>query len=332
MKIAVVGGGAIGSMVAARLAQAGVDVLLVGRPDHVAAINRQGLVVKGHDTTETVRVQAATKMDHEYDLVIFATKTPDMEEAYQDNHQYLENARVLTTQNGVQGDNILRTHFEPENMFSSIVMFGATYSTPGEVIVNFPGDWIVGKPYTPNDNVLSSIVQVLGKAFPVVVSPNIMAMKWLKLFVNFNNCLPAVIGRSMQETFADKDFCLLSIRLLKEGVKVVQEAGIELLSLPNFPVERITGLAAMPEDQAAGIIQKTLTTLSKVPLDGSILQSIKRGKPSEIDFINGEVALVAKNIGVAAPLNSRIVEMVHEVERSGRFFSVDKIKKEFLFM
>lgn len=332
MKIAVVGGGAIGSMVAARLAQAGVDVLLVGRPDHVEAINRQGLVVKGQAGREVVRVRAATKMDREYDLVIFATKTPDLEEAYQDNHQYLENARVLTTQNGVQGDNILRTHFEPENMFSSIVMFGATYSTPGEVISNFPGDWIAGKPYTPNDNVLSSIVQVLGKAFPVVVSPNIMAMKWLKLFVNFNNCLPAVIGRSMQETFADKDFCLLSIRLLKEGVKVVQEAGIELLSLPNFPVERITGLAAMPEDQAAGIIQKTLTTLSKVPLDGSILQSIKRGKPSEIDFINGEVALVAKNIGVAAPLNSRIVEMVHEVERSGRFFPVDKIKKEFLFM
>jgi len=82
-------------------------------------------------------------------------------------------------------------------------------------------------------------------------------------------------------------------------------------------------------DQAAGIINKTLTTLSKEPLYGSILQSIMRGKPSEIDFINGEVVHLASSISTQTPLNSRIVDLVHEVERREKFFDIEKIKNEF---
>jgi 2-dehydropantoate 2-reductase len=83
----------------------------------------------------------------------------------------------------------------------------------------------------------------------------------------------------------------------------------------------------MPNENAAGIINKMLTTLSKEPLYGSILQSIMRGKRSEIDFINGEIVLLADRFKLPAPLNSKIVDMVHEVERTRKFFSVEEIKK-----
>ena len=97
-------------------------------------------------------------------------------------------------------------------------------------------------------------------------------------------------------------------------------------SLPDFPKERIYGLAKMPIDQAAGIINKTLTSLSQEALYGSILQSIMRGVPSEIDFINGEVVQIAHHLKLSAPLNSKIVDMVHEVERTGKYFSVKEVK------
>ena len=51
-----------------------------------------------------------------------------------------------------------------------------------------------------------------------------MGQKYLKLFVNFNNCIPALIGKSMQETFADMDLCRLSIMLLKEGLEIITQA------------------------------------------------------------------------------------------------------------
>jgi 2-dehydropantoate 2-reductase len=155
-------------------------------------------------------------------------------------------------------------------------------------------------------------------------------MKWLKLFVNFNNCIPALIGKSMQETFADMDFCKLSILLLWEGIHIVQKAGIKLVSLPQFPVERILAFDAMRIDQAATIINQTLTKLSREPLYGSILQSIMRKRASEIDFINGEVMSLAKNLGLNAPLNQKIVDLVHQVEETGQFFSKEQIIKEAL--
>ncbi|MDP8265697.1 MAG: 2-dehydropantoate 2-reductase [Candidatus Aceula meridiana] len=329
MHIAVVGAGAIGSVVAAYLHKAGENVTLIGRPDQLAAIEKNGLKINGIRGEEVFHIPVKTKMDEEYPLVIFATKTQDVERAYQDNRDFLENGLVLTTENGVQADNILSGHIEKEKVISSIVMFGATYINPGEVTFNFEGNWIVGKPYMTNDMLIHDIAAILNKAFEVVVSDDIIGMKWLKLFINFNNCLPALIGKSMQETFADMDFCTLSIKILKEGVDIVQKAGIQLTSLPNFPVDRIYGLASMPEPQAAGIMNKTLTTLSQEPVYGSILQSIIRKKKSEIEFINGEVYMLAKQTGTQAPLNHKIVDLVNQVEQSGEFFTIEQVKKEF---
>ena len=329
MKIAVIGAGAIGSVVAAYLSKAGADVTLVGKKDQVEAINKDGLSIKGVRGNESFKIRALIQLDQEYDLVIFSTKTQDLEDAYQRNNEYLENCLVLSTQNGVQADNILGVHVEREKMFSSIVMFGATYAKPGQVTFNFEGDWILGKPYAPLDPTAHKLTEILKKGFNVVLTENITGMKWLKLFVNFNNCIPALIGKSMQETFADMDFCRLSILLLKEGVDIVQKANIKFTSLPQFPTDRIYGLVKMPIDQSAGIINKTLTTLSKEPLYGSILQSIMRGKTSEIDFINGEVVQIATQLRQEAPLNRKIVEMVHEVERTKKYFEPEEIKEVF---
>jgi len=328
MKIAVIGAGAIGSIVAGYLHKVGEDVVLVGRPEQVKAINQQGLRVMGVRGEEVIKVPALSRLNKKHDLVIFTVKTQDMETAYQDNFEYLDDTWILTTQNGVQADNMISSHLDKDKVISSIVMFGATYTKPGEVTFNFEGDWIIGKPFVVNDAFVHTLAGILKKAFPAVVTQDIVGMKWLKLFVNFNNCLPALIGKSMQETFADMDFCRLSILLLKEGFAIVQKGGVGLTSLPQFPVERIAGLAGMPLEQAAGILNKTLTNLSKEPLYGSILQSILRKKTSEIDFINGEVVLMAENIQMKAPLNRRVVEMVHEVENSGRFFGVGEVKEK----
>ncbi len=330
MKIAVIGAGAIGSVVAGYLAKSGEDVTLIGRKDQVEAINRGGLKTKGIRGEECLKVRALTKMDRPYDLVIFTVKTQDMEEAYQENAEFLEEGLVVTSQNGVQADNILSGHFDRDKIISSIVMFGSTYVRPGEVTFNFEGPWIIGKPYVPNDPSVHDVADILSKAFSVTVVNDIMGMKWLKLFINFNNCIPALTGKSMQETFADLDLCRLSLMLLKEGIAIIQSANIELVSLPDFPKERTLGLSAMPLDQGAGVIQKVLTNLSKEPLYGSILQSILRGKTSEIDFINGEVVQLASHFRTSVPLNESVVEMVHEVERTGRFFDPEEIKRRFL--
>ncbi len=329
MTIAVIGAGAIGAVVAAYLKKAGEDVVLIARPAQAKIINEKGLTINGVRGQEHMMLNVLDKMDKPYDLVIFATKSQDLEEAYQHNNEFLETGIVLTTQNGVQADNILSCHYDKTRQLSSIVMFGATYVNPAEITFNFDGDWILGRPFTPADPTTHDIAKILGKAFKVTVSTNIMGAKYLKLFVNFNNCIPAVLGKSMQETFADMDMCRLSVMLLKEGLQIIQAANIDLHDMPNFPKERIIGLANMPLEQAAGIVHKTLTGLSKEPLYGSILQSVMRGKISEIDFINGEVVQVGSHIKLPAPLNTKITAMVHEVENTHKYFTLAQVKEAF---
>ncbi|MBU0469267.1 MAG: 2-dehydropantoate 2-reductase [Candidatus Omnitrophica bacterium] len=329
MDIAIIGGGAIGSLVAACLVEQGREVVLISRKEHADVINEKGLSVKGFGGEKNIKIKALTKLDKEYDLVIFATKTQDLEDAYQENNEYLENCYVLTTQNGVQADSILGVHFEKEKMLSSVVMFGATYVKPGYITFNFSGDWIIGRPYVPLDKKTHEIAELLNSDIPVVFSNNIVGMKWVKLFVNFNNCICALVGKSMQETFADMNLCKLSILLLREGIAIVNKANIELVSLPTFPVDRIMGLVSIPFEQASGIINQTLTKLSDEPLYGSILQSIMRNKDSEIDFINGEVVQLAKQMRDKAPLNEKVVDLVHEVEKTKKFMVSDELIKVF---
>ena len=70
--------------------------------------------------------------------------------------------------------------------------------------------------------------------------------------------------------------------------------------------------------------------MGPVPNPGSTLQSIRRGRPSEIDHLSGAVVAEGERLGVATPVNRRIVELVHEVEADGRFVPPDRAARRIL--
>ena len=326
MQVCVVGAGAIGALVSGYLSKAGVEVTLVGRDRDIAAIGAGGLVIGGVRGEMTVPVRVKNEPEKGAGLVVLAVKTQDMAVTLSENAGALKESQVLTVQNGVRAGELLTEFVPPERMVSSIVMFGATYLEPGRVTHNFEGDWIIGRPDGSRDRGITEIGDTLGKAFNVHVTESIRGMKWLKLFLNMNNCLPALVGKSMQETFASLSMCRIAMRLWREALEVTGRAGIEPASLPDFPVARLRKLAGMPLDEASKIYGGIMTGLSKEPLYGSILQSIKRGCPSEIDYLNGEIVRLGDEVGEPAGLNKRVVEMVHEVEKNGEFLSMERVQ------
>jgi len=326
LKIAVIGAGAIGGLVAGYLKLKGEDVTLVGRADAVKAIKENGLHISGIRGKFRVKIDAAEALTFKPDLVILATKTQDIPAALKDNLAFIKDSEIITTQNGVQADYIAAQYLSKEKIISSIVMFGSTYLEPGIIVHNFEGSWIIGKIFEEHPDIQEvGVSLILDKAFPTVISEDIRGMKYLKIFVNANNCIPAILGTSMQESFADLDISRISIAIWKEGFEVISKAEIDLVSLPGFPVENITKLTSLPSDQAAKIFSGIMTTLSKDPLYGSILQSIKRGRSSEIDYINGEFVHLAEKHGLSAPLNKKLVEMVHQVEQSSKFLTKEEL-------
>ncbi len=322
MKIAVIGAGAIGGLVAGYLKLKGEDIYLVGHGDAVKAISQNGLKLSGVRGDFKADVSIFEMLVSKPELLILATKTQDIESALRDNLSLIKETLILTTQNGLQAEKIAARPLPKENILSSIVMFGATYLEPGKVVHNFEGSWVLGNIHFETfDPRLLSVSMVLDKAFPAVISGDILGMKYLKIFVNANNCIPAILGMSMQEAFGDPEVSKISVAIWKEGFQIISKLGIKLVSLPGFPVENITKLITIPPEKAAEIFSGIMTKLSRDPLYGSILQSIKRGRTSEIDYINGEFVSLAEKYRLNAGLNKKLVEMVHEVEKTNRFFT-----------
>lgn len=328
MKVAVIGMGAIGGVVAAYLKTKGIPVICVGRLEQKKAIDKEGLAVDGVRGRSIVYVDVKPRLEEQVDLAIITVKTQDIRDAVDKSRDFLTGATILSTQNGVRADKLFEMMLGKENLVSSIVMFGATYEPYNKIVHNFEGDWLIGRPFGPNDEKVKEVAGFLKAAFNTVEVEDISAMKWTKLFVNFSNCLPALLGKSMQETYANLEMCALSLRILKEGFDVAEKLGIKLINMPDFDVEKLKGLSAMPKEQAAPIFSGIMTHLSQEPLYGSILQSIKRGRPSEIDFINGEIANQAKLNNIEAKLNTRVAELVHQVESTKKFLTFEEVVTE----
>ncbi|MFA4988271.1 MAG: 2-dehydropantoate 2-reductase [Candidatus Omnitrophota bacterium] len=326
MRIGIIGAGAIGCLTAAYLKLKGKDVVVAGHGSSVSAIKKNGLCISGVRGDFRVELDVYEKLPYSPDLVILTTKTQDLQYAISDNINYIRGSLALTVQNGVQADQIAAGCLSKENVFSSVVMFGSTYLGEARLVHNFEGPWVLG--YSFEEKVpeeLSRITEILSGSFPVVVSENIKGMKLLKIFANANNCLPAILGKSMQEVFSDPEISCISVAIWKEGLEVIAKSGLKLVSLPGFPLEKITGLASLPVPQASAILSQTMKNLSSEPLYGSILQSIMRGRKSEIDYINGEFLRIAEKSGVDAPLNRILVGLVHQVEDTKRFFSKEEL-------
>jgi len=328
MRVAVLGCGAIGGLILGYLSRKDVDITGIVKRYQRESFSLEGLRIEGVRGSQVYEVRVDTRLKEKVDLAIVATKIDDIEDVVVENNEFIKDATVLTTQNGVRADYILEKYFLPRRIITGIVMFGATFQPPNRIVHNFEGDFILGNIFGEEVKDLEKVREVLNKAFRTRVLENIQGAKYLKVFVNLNNCIPAILGVSMQEAFGDLDISELAIRLNKEAYYVVEKSRIELQDLPGYPEERLRKLLSMETKQAASIFSQIMTSLSKEPLYGSILQSIKRGKKSEVDYINGEIVRLASHNNMEASLNRKIVSLVHRVEASGKFLTRDELLKE----
>ncbi|MCX7661364.1 MAG: 2-dehydropantoate 2-reductase, partial [Candidatus Omnitrophica bacterium] len=251
MKIAIIGAGAIGSLIAGYLKEKGKDLTLVAKKEALEKIRKEGLKITGARGKFLIRdIKLREKLDEAISIVILATKIQDLEKAILDNRRYLKDSFVITTQNGIGAEEIVSRYIDKVKIVSSIVMFGATSLEPGKVNHNFEGRWLLGKPYDRDKGILETIKSILADGFDIELVEDIISKKWLKVFLNANNCLPALINRSMQEAFSDLELCEIAIGIWQEGLKVVERAGIELSDIGNFSVEKLRSITSLPIKEA----------------------------------------------------------------------------------
>ncbi len=330
VRIAVIGAGAVGSALGALLHRAGQKVVLIGRPAHVAAIRQNGLQVDGDMGNFIVSIEAAETLNFRPDLTLLTVKTQDVVAAVKANQAFLTGVPIVTFQNGVRSDQSVANILPREQILSAVVLTHVTYLFPGKITVVYQGKLILGRPFGERDGKLEDAARILNQAVPTQVTNNIQGAHWLKLVVNLNNALPAITNQTMNQVYANASLRNLAVGLMREGLRVIDRANIRLQSLPQVSVALTRLVNWLPSGIAGRIAAAKVRQLTTGwPLWGSTLQSIQRGRPTEIDYLNGEIVELGKRYGEATPLNAKIVKLVHQVEGTGQFLSAEKIAQAF---
>ena len=327
MRIGVVGAGAVGGAIAALLARGGHDVEVTARGEHLEAMRRGGLQLRGAWGNFTADVTANDVLTRGPELAIVATKAQDAVAAIRQNIALLRGVPVVLIQNGLEGLMSARAAAPRSDFIGGLAMFASSYLSPGAITVTTSGPLYLGGDAAEGDVPALYAQSVLAQVMGTKVVPNFTGAQWTKLVVNMVNALPAITGLYAQEVIADRRLRRIFTASLRETVRVGLATGVRFESLQGLTHARLRLLARRPlwAGQVVPVLMRV--RLGPVPNPGSTLQSIRRGQPTEIDFLNGAVVRAADAVGADAPVNALLQALVHEVEETGAFIPVDEVAR-----
>ncbi len=289
MKIAVMGAGAVGCYFGAMLARAGRDVTLIARPQHAEAVKKSGLLLESRAFTGAVPMQATTEASGVAgaDVVLFSVKSADTETAGQSIAPFLKpDATVLCLQNGVDNAERLQTTIT-QPAVPAVVYVATEMAGPGHVKHHGRGELIIG-PSPASANIAKQFTEA---AIPTSVSENVISALWVKLITNSAyNALSAIAEMPYGPLLEVNGVTDVVESVIEECLAVAQAAGIPI---PADITETILALPASMPNQYS-----------------STAQDLARGKPTEIDYLNGYVVKKGSELGIATPVNLALQVMV----------------------
>ncbi|UGS34231.1 ketopantoate reductase family protein [Capillimicrobium parvum] len=316
--VLVVGGGAIGGVIAALLeGTVGRVVVLDPAAEHVARMRDPGLRVGldgGERVVRVVRLDArarAQELDEDFDLALVTVKAAHLEAALTPLAAAGVARAYVSLGNGLVHDRIGALVGE-DRLIVGVVEWGATNLGPGRVARTSPGGFVVGEPDGRVRDRTRLLAGVLAAVGPVKMSENAVGTVWSKLLVNSTmSALGAASGLLTGEVLADADGRRAAVGLWREGCAVAAASGVRL-----EPVWGEDPVALVAGDDAGARLQRTFAPVAGTK--ASMLQDLERGARPEVAVINGAVAARAGELGVPAPLNARVAEIIEAIARGER--------------
>jgi 2-dehydropantoate 2-reductase len=303
MKIGIIGSGAMGSLFGGRLAAAGHEVVLydVFR-EHVEKVRRDGLAIEdaASGAVATVRPDASTdprSVAGAEVLIVFVKSTATEQVAAQFSGLAREDAIVLTLQNGLGNEAIIRRHFGPARTAAGVTSQGATFVGPGRIRHAGKGPTHLGMADGANAR-LAPLAQALsGAGFETHMEPDVARLVWSKLVVNVGiNALTALTGQPNGALLDYAEIKEIMADLVAEAARVAAAHGI------GFTY-------ADPLAAVFDVAKKTGANRS------SMLQDFDKGRETEIDFINGAIVREAAALGIPVPVNATITRLIKSLDR-----------------
>jgi 2-dehydropantoate 2-reductase len=323
MKFCIIGAGAIGGLLGARLAMAGHDVALVARGEHLAAIRARGLTYRAPDGRETrLRLPASDRPEDfgRQDAVIIALKAHSIAPMLARVRALLAaDTPVVTAINGLpwwyfyreggehdgsriaclDPDDAMRRSLDPSHLLGCVVHAAAEIAAPGTVHHSGGREFIFGELDDGPSERLGSLVEAVAETgLAAKGTTRIRDEIWTKLIGNLSvNPISALVGARIGEVLDDPELCALARAMMAEGMRVAEAYGARI---------------------AVSIEQRIELGRRVGGAKTSMLQDIEKGRPLELDAIVASVIELGRRAGVGTPTIETIASLVRARERLAR--------------
>jgi 2-dehydropantoate 2-reductase len=295
IRVAVLGAGAVGCFFGGMLARAGHEVTLIGRPVHVDAFKAQGLHFEGLKFDERIPVKASTDPGavRGARLVLFCVKSTDTEEAAAQIAPFLDaDVLVVNLQNGVDNTERIQARIS-QPVIPAVVYVATEMAGPGHLKHHGRGDLVIGSPHAAWNESVKTWFEAAG--VPVAVSDNVAGELWAKLVVN---CAYNALSAITQLPYG---------RMIEgPGIRDVMRDVVE----ETLAIAKASGVSMAPD-----MLDRTYRIAAAMPTQfSSTAQDLARGKPTEIEHLNGFVVRRGAALGVPTPANRVLCALVRLLE------------------
>jgi 2-dehydropantoate 2-reductase len=306
IRIGVLGAGAVGAYLGGRLLAAGADVILVGRLGLTELTTVDDAGVRRHVARLRYADDPAALADRE--VVLVTVKSTDSERAAELLARVAPAATAISFQNGVSNPTILRRHLGrvvagmvPFNVIREGSVFRQT--TSGTLAV----ERAAGEAF---------LAALRATSLPLEVHDDLTRLAWSKLLLNLNNSVNALAGVPLAAQLGERGYRRVVARAVGEGLRCLRAAGVRPVRVGRVPPQLLPVLLRAPD----ALFRRLAGALVKIDPEASssMQDDLRRGRPTEIDFLNGEIIRLGQAHGVATPVNARIRELVGAAEAAGR--------------
>lgn len=335
MKVSVLGAGAIGSMLGGLLARDApdVEVLLIARGEHGRALaerNRIELDTPAGRSSVRVSTSSDVASISGSQFVVVTVKSQDTEAAAAAAAPHWGDATVVSIQNGIN-DYRLAKFVEPRRLVMGMTATNMALVEPGRVSLQLGGATIFGPPasntHSAEDIIAAeSVAKLLRRirepSLRFLAYPNALGVRYNKLAINavgYASCLSA--SNFITEALADGSWRnTVGLPIVRECQRVFAAASLALERIPGVPsLQRFEWVLRLMNSPILGtaITFGARRLFDRRPIIFSLQQDLQRRKPTEVDYVNGEVVRLAESLGLRAPANEQVVRLVRELELRG---------------
>lgn len=314
---AIVGAGAIGCYVGGCLAAAGAEVTLIGRARVLDPIAAAGLRVTDLDGRDArVRIATATEpaVARAAQAVIVTAKSAATAGIAATLAQLGVRGPVISLQNGVRNAGVLARALPAARVIPAMVPFNVIARAPDHYHRASAGTLAIA----PGADDFVAACRATGLA--IDVRADLGAVQWAKLVLNLNNAINALADLPLAAELAQRDYRVVLAAAQREALALLRRAGQPVARLTAIPPRAMPRLLALPDPVFARVARRVIAIDPSAR--SSMHDDLAAGRPTEIDYINGEIVALADRLDPAgARVNRALVRLVRAAERTRRAYT-----------